>query len=199
MPRNKSKLSIEKALPYILLVGSIICLVAAFALTYDKIQVLKDGSYKPSCNINPILSCGSVMEKPQANLFGVPNTIYGLMGFSALLTLSVLTLAKVKFPRWIWQGLQVGLLGGMFFAYYLFFQGIFRIKAICPFCFLVWISIWPMFWYAAAYNVRQGHLSFGKKVNWFIEKFRHDVLILWYVALFGILLVRFWYYWSTLL
>jgi len=198
---KRTRPSLEKVLPYILLVGSIICLIAAFALTYDKIQVLKTPGYKPSCNINPILSCGSVMEKPQASLFGVPNTIYGLMGYSVLLSLAALLLAGVKFPRRIWQLIEIGLAAGLLFAGYLFFQGVFRIHAICPFCFLVWISMPPMFWYTTLYNFKQGHLKLPRlkaTIN-FLQKHHGDVLLAWYVIFFGILLIKFWYYWSTLL
>ena len=193
------KLSLEKVLPWILLIGGTIGLIAAFALTYDKIQVLHNPDYQPSCNINPVLSCGSVMNKPQASLMGVPNTIFGLMGFSVLITLAVLMLTKVKLPRFIWRGTWVGLLGGMLFAGYLFFQGVFRIGAICPFCFLIWITMPLMFWYTTLYNLRHGHFKIAGKVGDWLQKHHLDVIAFWYLLFFGILLQHFWYYWKTLI
>ncbi|CAN5188627.1 vitamin K epoxide reductase family protein [soil metagenome] len=194
-----SRPSLAKVLPYILLIGSLIGLLAAFVLTYDKIQVLQDSSYIPSCNINPVLSCGSVMEKPQASLFGVPNTIFGLMGFSVLATLSALLIMGVKLPRRVWQGIQLGVIGGMIFTLYLFFQGVFRIGAICPFCFLIWITMPVMFWYTTLYNLKNKHVSAPAKVRNFLIDHHLDILILWYLIFFGILLQHFWYYWSTLI
>lgn len=43
------------------LVAGVIGLVASVTLTLEKIDILLDPAYVPSCNINPILSCGSVM------------------------------------------------------------------------------------------------------------------------------------------
>lgn len=55
-----------------LLIAGAIGLVASMTLTVEKIDILLDPSYVPSCNINPILSCGSVMMTPQASLLGFP-------------------------------------------------------------------------------------------------------------------------------
>jgi uncharacterized membrane protein len=197
--RKKRPLTLEITLPYILLVGSIIGLIAAFVLTYDKIHVLQDPTYRPPCNINPIISCGSVMEKPQANLLGVPNTIYGLIGFSALATVAGLLIAGVKLPRRIWQLIEVGVTAGLLFAGYLFFQGVFRIHAICPYCFLIWVTMPAVFWYTSLYNLRQGYLTLRSGTTIFLNKHHGDVLLAWYVLFLGLLVVKFWYYWSTLL
>lgn len=40
----------------------------SITLTVEKIALLKDAAYVPSCSINPVLSCGSVMTTPQAEL-----------------------------------------------------------------------------------------------------------------------------------
>lgn len=199
MSRPNKKLTLDTVLPYILLFGSIVGIIAAFALTYDKIQVLHDANYKPSCNLNPVLSCGSVMKSNQANLFGMPNTIYGLMGFSALATISGLLIMGVRLPRKAWFGIQAGVTAGLAFVIYLFFQGVFRIHAICPFCFLIWITMPPMFWYTTVYNLREKYIPSPAGVRTFVLKHHGDILLVWYLVFFGILLAKFWYYWSTLL
>jgi uncharacterized membrane protein len=38
----------------------------------------------PSCSINPILSCGSVMTTPEAEAFGIPNLLIGIAGFAVV-------------------------------------------------------------------------------------------------------------------
>lgn len=199
MTKNKKSTKLERILPYILLVGSIVGLVAAFALTYDKIQVLKDPSYRPSCNINPILSCGSVMKTEQASLLGVPNTIFGIMGFSALATMSIILLSGVKLTRRLWLGLQVGLAAGFVFMFYLFFQGVYRINAICPFCFAIWMVMPVLFWYTFIYNLQAGNLALKPRVAGFIQRHHGDIIIAWYVLIFGLLTQHFWYYWSRLI
>ena len=43
------------------LIAGVIGFVASLTLTVEKIDLLLNPSYVPSCNINPIVSCGSVM------------------------------------------------------------------------------------------------------------------------------------------
>lgn len=177
-------------------------LMSSFVLTYDKIQVLMNPNYDPGCNINPILSCGSVMKTEQASLFGVPNTVFGLMAFTALITLGFILLAGAKLQRWIWVVAQFAATVGVVFMHYLFFQGVYRINAICPWCFVVWMVTIPIFWYLTLYNLREGNIRLPKRLkplaSW-MQKNHGNVLIVWYLVILGIILERFWYYWSTLL
>lgn len=198
----KQKPTFAKALIWVLIIGGVIGLLASFALTYDKIQILINPYYQPSCNLNPIFSCGSVMKTKQADLFGVPNTIFGLIGFAMLTTIGVALLAKAKFERWFWLGLQAGVTTGFIFVHYLFFEGVFRIHAICPFCFAVWMIIAPIFWYTTLYNLAVGNLCPGNRfarLKMFVLRHHGDFLLTWYVIILGILLNQFWYYWKTLL
>lgn len=199
---QKASLTLDKILPWLLIITAVIGLLASFALTYDKIQVLKDPAYDPGCNINPILSCGSVMKTEQASLLGVPNTIFGLVAFSMLLTFGVLLASGAVFKRWIWLGAQIAATVGVVFMHYLFFQGVYRINAICPWCFVVWMITIPTFWYVTIYNLRHQYLQLPKrlsKVSAFVQKYHADILLVWYLIIFGILLEHFWYYWSTLI
>ncbi|WP_208766910.1 vitamin K epoxide reductase family protein [Kitasatospora cineracea] len=45
---------------------------ASNTLTLEKIRLLESPRCVPSCNINPILSHGSVMRTGQASAFGFP-------------------------------------------------------------------------------------------------------------------------------
>jgi uncharacterized membrane protein len=196
------KITLKQTLPYIFLIAGIIGIIASFTLTYDKIQVLKNPAYDPGCNINPILSCGSVMKTEQASLLGVPNTVFGLMAFSMLTTVAVVLLAGATLKRWFWLLINVGALGGFAFFSYLFFQAIFRIHAICPYCFAVWLIVPPVLWYTTLYNLREGNISvrlIKSKTNKWLQRHHGDVLIIWYVLFLAVLLERFWYYWQTLI
>lgn len=82
--------TLEKVVPYVLMIAAVIGIIASFILTYDKIQYLMDPNYEPGCNINPVLSCGSIMSTEQSSLLGVPNTIFGLIGFSMLFVFGLL-------------------------------------------------------------------------------------------------------------
>jgi uncharacterized membrane protein len=208
MPQNKKnkakkiESNISKALPYILILCGFIGIIASFILTYDKIQVLRDPGYSPPCNINPVLSCGSVMKTEQASLLGVPNTIFGLMGFTALVTFGFLQLSGAKFKKWIWQSAQFISTVGVVFMQYLFFQGVYRINAICPWCFVTWMITIPIFVYITAYNMENKIIplpSWAKGLYKFIPKNYLNILFAWYAAILLILLQHFWYYWQTIL
>src|SRR3989338_9326906 len=105
-----------RRLPYIFLIAASIGLISSFALTYDKIHYLKDPSYVPSCDFNPILSCGSVMKTQQADLLGLPNTVFGIAGFSILLFVGLLLATGSKIHRKIWQLLNIGVSAGFIFS-----------------------------------------------------------------------------------
>src|SRR5690606_18829800 len=165
---NKQRqITLARALPYIFIIAGVVGLIASSVLTYDKIQVLKNPGYDPACNINPIFSCGSVMEKEQASLLGVPNTLFGLVAFTALITLGLLLASGAKIQKRLWQLVQISATGGVVFMHYLFFQAVYRINAICPWCFVVWMITIPVFWYTTLYVFREGHLKISKKLNSF--------------------------------
>jgi uncharacterized membrane protein len=191
---------LEQVLPYIMIVGGAIGLIASLLLTHDKIKVLQNPGYNPLCNINPILSCGSVMKTEQASLFGMPNTIFGIIAFTALISFGFIMASGAIFKRWLWQVAQVFATVGVLFMHYLFFQGVFRINAICPWCFVTWMVVIPIFWYVTLYNLRTGNIKIGNRdFNKFVQKNHGNILIGWYAIIFLILITRFWYYWSTLL
>ena len=54
---KKVKLSWQQSLPYVLLVGGAIGLIASFSLAYDKVKVVANPHYIPNCDLNPVLSC----------------------------------------------------------------------------------------------------------------------------------------------
>ena len=199
---TKDELTLPNVLPYILIVTGIVGCIASFILTSDKIHILQDPNFSPSCNINPILSCGSVMKTVQSNLLGVPNTIFGLIAYSMLLTFGILLAGGAKVKRWVWVCAQLAATVGVIFMHYLFFQGVFIIGAVCPWCFVVWMITIPIFWYITLYNLRVQNIKLTKrfkKLSVYLQKHHGDILMAWYVIILGILLQHFWYYWSTLI
>jgi hypothetical protein len=61
-----------------ILIAGVIGLTASATLLIEKIEMLKNPAYVPSCSINPVLSCGSVMVRPEASAFGFPNPLIGV-------------------------------------------------------------------------------------------------------------------------
>lgn len=145
--------------PWVLLLGGAFGLLAAFQLTIEKFAIVADPNYSPGCDINPVLSCGSVIVTEQAEAFGFPNPIIGLIGYSVVITIAVLLLAEVDLPRWVWLGLNVGALFGFGFIIWLIFQSLYVIGALCPWCMVAWASTIPVFWLVTADNAGAGRLS----------------------------------------
>ncbi len=180
-----------------LLIAGVIGLVASMALTVEKIDILLDPSYVPSCNINPILSCGSVMITPQASLLGFPNPLLGLVAFTVVIVTGLLVLTKVTLPQWYWVGLTVGVLVGAVFVHWLIFQSLYRIGALCPYCMVVWAVTMSLLVVVASIAYRPALRDRRSGLAWVVHEWRWSIAALWFTAVFLLCVVRFWDYWST--
>ena len=178
------------------LIAGVLGLAASAALTIEKIEILIDPSYVPTCSINPVLSCGSVMITKQASVFGFPNALIGLVGFTVVLVTGVLAVGRVELPRWYWSGLAAGTGFGVVFVHWLIFQSLYRIGALCPYCMVVWSVTIPLFVMAAAVALRADTSRGPARV---VYEWRWSLVALWFTAVLLLILVRFWDYWSTLL
>ena len=185
----------------LLSIGGGIGLLAASVLLVEKIAVLEDPTYVPTCSINPILSCGSVMTSSQAEAFGFPNPILGVAGFSAVTVIGVATLAGAAMRMWFWIGLQAGATFGVMFIHWLAFQSIYRIGALCPYCLVVWAVTIPIFWYTTLWNLRtlgSGGPSLLRRAADAVWSLHAPLLTAWFLAIAAAITIRFWDYWSTL-
>src|SRR3546814_12490875 len=102
------------------------------------------------------MSCGSVMSTAQAELFGFPNPLLGIVGFTVVVVTGAVLLGGARLPRWYWLGLQVGVTFGMGFVAWLIFQSVYRIGALCPYCMVVWAVMPLIFWFVTQRKVRCG-------------------------------------------
>lgn len=197
-----SRWSLEKTLPWILIIAGTIALICSYIIMVEKLHILKNPEYVVSCDINPIISCGSVMRSDQAEAFGFPNPFLGLMGFPVLITIGVAMLAGARFKRWFWLAVQGGLLFALGFVHWLFYQAVYNIQALCPYCIVVWVMTIAAFWYVLLYNIRKKHVAIsgvGARITQFIQRHHLDILIVWYLVIAGLILHHFWYYFGTLL
>ncbi len=178
-----------------ILIAGVLGLAAAVALTVEKVELLIDPEYIPSCSFNPVLSCGSVMITPQASAFGFPNSLIGIISFTIVVVTGVLALARVALPRWYWAGLAAGTLLGAAFVHWLIYQSLYRIGALCPYCMVVWAVTIPLLVVVAAVALQPQH---GNTVTRVLHTWRWSLVTLWFTGLLLLILVRFWSYWSTL-
>lgn len=193
---------LARAIGWILAVAAAIGLLAASALTVEKVRLLEDPDYIPSCTLNPILSCGSVMSTSQAEAFGVPNPLLGIAGFAALAALGVAVAAGAELPRWLWLAIQLGLTFAVGFVHWLFFQSLYRIGALCPYCMVVWVVTIVAFLYCTLRNLAAGALSpppAPRRLAAVAIRYHGVLLTLWLAGLAALVGEAFWHYWRTLL
>ncbi|THV41088.1 vitamin K epoxide reductase family protein [Glycomyces buryatensis] len=183
------------------LLGGIIGLVASFDLSYERVASLLDPGHVISCDFNPVLSCGTVMNTWQASVFGFPNPYIGLMAFPFVIFMGVLTLARVALPRWVNLTFNLGTLGGLVFISWLIIQTSFLIGVLCPWCMVVWAVVIPIFWFTTVDNLRTGAIGVGEDWRGAVDdllRFHWIGLAVLYLAVLAIIGMAFWDYWSTL-
>jgi uncharacterized membrane protein len=172
-------------------------LLAAWVITLDKFHLLEDPDFTPACSLNPVVSCGSIMESDQAEAFGFPNPMLGLVTYGMVIAIGMGLLAGARYRRWFWLGLQAGTLFGVGFCTWLQYQSLYEINALCLWCCLAWVATIVMFWYTTLYNVRHGHLPAPGGVRRTLEEF-HWLLPTVHIAVIGMLiLTRWWDFWTS--
>jgi uncharacterized membrane protein len=180
------------------LIAGVIGLFASMTLTVEKVQILLNPLYIPSCNLNPVLSCGSVMATPQASLLGFPNPLIGITSFTVVVVSGVLAVAKVSLPQWYWMGLSAATALGAGFVHWLIFQSLYRIGALCPYCMVVWAITIPLLVVVASIAFRPVYENGESAVAQTLYRWRWSITALWFTAVLLLILTRFWDYWSTL-
>ncbi|MFZ1302026.1 MAG: vitamin K epoxide reductase family protein [Candidatus Microsaccharimonas sp.] len=169
-----------------MLIGALLSLLAAFVLSVEAFELAKNPNAELSCSVNVVLNCATVAKHPSAELFGFPNSFFGLMAEPVVITVAIAGLAGIVFPRRFMFFAQIGYALGFAFAIYLFFTSMFVIQALCPWCLLVTVSTTFVLFSITRYNIRENNLYLPKKIqkaaHKFIEK-DYDKLVL------GILIV----------
>ena len=202
VPPLKSARQPTKFLPWLLIIAGVIGLICAFIIMYEKLELLQNPTYTPSCNLNPVISCGSVMASDQALAFGFPNPIIGLIAFPVVIASGVVLLGGATLKRWYWLGLEAGSLFGVLFVHWLFYQSVYNIHALCPYCMVVWVVTISTFWYVTLHNLGLWYASMPRHLQRLVSFMRRhhlDILLFWFLLIAFFILKHFWYYYSHFL
>ncbi|MBC2933160.1 vitamin K epoxide reductase family protein [Nocardioides sp. zg-1228] len=179
-----------------MLAGAVVSLVASFVLAVDALELAANASAEFGCNINAVISCGTVGSSWQASLFGFPNAYLGLVAEPVVITLAVASLGGVRFPRWFMLCAQAVYALGVVLAYWLFYQGLFAIGALCPWCLLVTVATTLVFFEMTRINIRAGHLPLPPRAQRALEEAvsaRLDamVVVAWLLGLVLVVVLRY--------
>jgi len=194
--------NLEKALPWIFIVAGALGLLASFIIMYDQMQLLADPNFKPSCSLNPVISCGSVMHSSESHLLGFSNPFVGLAAFPVLITTGTVLLMGAKLKRWYWLALNAGALLGVVFVHWLFIASVYHIGALCPYCIVIWVLTITTFWYITLYNLEHGWTSLHPKLHRLhrsVRRHHADILITWLLVIATLTITHFWYYFGNLI
>lgn len=131
---------------------------AAFALTLDKIALLENPDAQLSCNFSVLIGCSTNLSSWQGELFGFPNPLIGVAGWSIVITIGAAILAGARFARWFWIGMNLGLAAAMAFVVFLIIQSIYVLDVLCPWCMVTWAVTIPAFLAVTLYNLKSGNL-----------------------------------------
>lgn len=179
-----------------MLAFGIVGLIASFVLSIEEIHLLKNPDAVLSCSFNLVLDCSTVMKTWQANLFGFPNPFIGLMGYSVVITVAVVGLAGARLPQWFWRAAIICYGLGALFAYWLFFNSVFVIEVLCPWCLFVTVATTFIFASLKHFTLRENIWNFKKPANqkiqaWLDKDFDKLIVASWLVLLTALVFIKF--------
>lgn len=186
----------EKWLFGTMLVSAVLAFLAAFILSVEKLELLKNSDAVLSCSINLVLNCASVMKTPQADVFGFPNSYIGVAGFAIVIAVAIGGLLGVKYTRSYLVTAQVFYGLGLLFAYWLFFQSVYVIQVLCPWCLVVTVATTLIFETLLRINLRDNNFGLSKKRNktvqiWLDKDYDKLVVAGWLVLMIALVVVKF--------
>lgn len=166
-------------LGWLLLVGGLTGLAAAFQLTIDKLELLRNPDAAFACNLNAFVSCTGVMSSTQAEVFGFPSSLIGMIGFSVIAVIGVFAILQPDLPRPVWFGLQAGATAGVVMVTWLQFESIFRIGSLCPYCMAVWVVTISIFVYVSGATIER--FTTGRYAS-LVTNWSLLIVVLWLTA-----------------
>lgn len=161
--RRKVDKRAEKVNLLVMTIFSFFALFAAFQLSVDKVHLLEQPDTKLPCSINVVLNCASVMKTPQASLFGFPNSYMGMIGFSIFLFFAISSLLGTKYTKPVLKLLLLGIFAAWLFALWLFFDSLYVIQILCPWCLLTTLSTTIVFATLLRIVLNDNVFDFSKK------------------------------------
>lgn len=182
----------------VMLVGAILALIAAFVLSVEKIHLLSNPDAILSCSFNLVLNCSTVMQSWQSTVFfGIPNMYIGMVAFPVIVTVAVAALwGGAQFNKGFLKAANIGILLGTIFAYWLFFNSMYAIQVLCPWCLVVTFSCTLMLAAITHINLRENTWGFSKtaneKIQTFLKNGYHQLLVAsWLVLMVALVFIQF--------
>jgi uncharacterized membrane protein len=189
------KNTLEQKINYakILVFGSLIGLTASFLQATERITMLKNPGGELSCNLNPVVDCGSVLGNNLAAVFGPPNAFIGMVVFTLLLAFG---LQLISGGSWTSLVAKVAIFFSiLIFGFSIWFFGVslYVIGKICIFCIFIWFVSIPIGIYGLKdYLENKKKLgSIGKSTNKVLQKYHFSILVAIYAVMITLYFLKF--------
>lgn len=141
-----------------LIVAGAIGFLAAWALTLDKFTLLTDPETHLTCDVNVLVGCSRNLNSAAGAVFGFPNPLLGLAGWTAVIAVGTSLLAGARFARWYWLLFNLGVVGALALVIFLITQSVTVLLSLCPWCMVTWSVTIPTFWAVTLYNLKSGNI-----------------------------------------
>ena len=184
---DNTKLS--KIHAWVLTLGGLGGMIAMTWQASERISMLKNPTAPLTCNLNPIIDCGSVLNDKLAALFGFPNAFIGMIVFSMLLLSGLFLLTGTKISRS--YATIVVILSSILLGFSVWFFGVslYVIQKICIFCLVGWIVSIPIFVYSLQQWLSLGTKS--KKLKTFLTKNHLNIIFFVYLVMAMLYFLKF--------
>lgn len=188
----------SRVVGWVLLIGGIIGWIASLMLTLDKLALLEDPETALACEVNPFISCGTMINTWQASTFGIPNMVFGLGGFAIVAAAGALLISLTTLPVWFEWALFAATAACFAFVHWLAISAIGFIHALCPWCLVVWTISAPMFFATLARLIEKGMITPPEGARRVLRSWMVLSLI-WYALVIAVIIVVFWDGWMSML
>lgn len=131
--------------------------LTSFLLYLEYIGQLTGAAPLVSCQLSVVVTCGPNLLSPGGNLLGFSNSILGMTLFLGPVYAGASALAAPGgLRRWYWRTFSVFVLGGFALVHFFAYRSVFEYGSLCPWCMTVWLATIPLFWFTAAWTLREG-------------------------------------------
>jgi uncharacterized membrane protein len=144
------------ALSIVFIVVAAVGLLAAFALTLEKIHALTNPGEAASCDFSVVVQCGKNLSSWQGSLLGFPNPLIGMMAWPVVAATGVGMLAGARFANWYWRAFDIVASVGFLFTVWLYIESVFVLGTLCPWCMVTWIATITLTVVAKGYTIKNG-------------------------------------------
>jgi len=179
--------------PTILVYGSLVGLIAAFWQATERIYMLKNPGAELSCNLSPVVDCGSVLDDTYAAVLGPPNAFIGMVFFTLLFAFG---LQRISGGSWTSLVAKFNLVFSviiMLFSVWFYAVSIYAIGKICIFCVFIWFVSIPIGIYAIKDYLenKKGLSGFKLSLSKFLNKHHFTLLVMVYATMITLFFLEF--------